>query len=294
MLLCSGAVIITGNTLYSAERKEQKTNTLTTAQWHYEHWWHPEHSIASKTEINKILKCMLFKRALQKHDTEKIRLYAPGLDLWSMYIEALKAGQMYSVSELLKLISTKGAYIQDSCGDFYRELSSNDCSGLVTVIEARLLSDEVKKQLIDMIIDCYQPNKLECEEGCCFSCTSRCNQRRAAFIVYGLAKAGERCLELKKSEELRKYIYDTRQAYITQDALNILERQHQTDLKKTLTLRRDQQNRHKQLLLIFQCIKSTKLGLSCQYFQEIAQPVITNRRPDAFSLSLWPQLCNKE
>ena len=263
MLLCSGLIITVYNPLYSADHKEQKKDKPT-PQWHYEPCWD----------------------LLGPWNNNQYR------DSWTDYIEAIQEGNIDSVSTLLPLMAT-AATTPKNYFNYSEELPFKDCSGLAAVIEAKGLSYENKIKLIAIIRDFFQPKKKECEPRWFFPCKSLCNQLRETFVIYGLAKAGERCLALEGSDALREHIYGTCQAYITQDAIAILKEQKKTDLEDTFTKRRAQQHEHKQLLLIFNCIKSSNKewpnGNQSEYYRKVAQPVITGIKPGCSQ-----KLCRKE
>ena len=304
MLVYISVVVITlHNSLYSADHKEKKERTL-----HYSEKFdfdyvstyeaYRKEGYYALTKLRQTVdnvftlttKHLALTTALQKSHKDAIQFYAQGLNIWPYYIEAIKTGAVDNVRILLPLMATKDTYPRYSFNNSDQELPINDCSGLVTAIEAKSLkTDEAKIALMKMIIDFYQPHTLKCGPSCCFSCTSHCNQRRATFIIYGLAKAGEHCLALKQSEDMQKYIYETCQAFVTKDALRILNTQGKTDLNQQFQERRLQQNREIQLLLAFNCFNT-----GSAYYHKIAQPVINNLRLGASSLSLWPQLCKKE
>ena len=266
-------IITLHNSLYSADRKEQKDvkkeQPKLITQWHYEPWW----------------------------DLPTLSPIDQGPDLWTQYIEALKAGEVNKVCRLLQLMETKATtHPKNYFKRDQEELPINDCSGLAAVVEAKALSDQIKITLMEIIINFYQPKKDECDQNWLSPCNLLCNKRRKTFIVYGLAKAGERCLELNGSDSLRTHIYTTHGAFITQDALTTLKTQNKIDLMNTFAKLRTQQHENKQLLSDFNCFHrgSGYDYAASEYYYQVAQPVITQRMLRSASWWRRTQLCNKE
>jgi len=301
LLYVSGLIITAYSSLYGADRKEHKAERKTYESKTFEFDCVETYRVCHKegryalTKLRQTVdnvftlptKQAALAEALRQGDKGAIQFYARGLNIWPYYIEAIKAGKIDNVRILLPLMMTKTTYPKNGIDKDDKDLPMRDCSGLVTAIESEL-SDAAKMALMDTIINFYQPLTLKCGPSCCFSCTSRCNQRRATLIIYGKAKAGKRCLERKGSKELLTYIYDTHQAYIPNDIIKILKIQGNIDLMNKFQERQTRQNREKQLLLSFNCFEETLI-----YYLQVAQPVICNNKPDVPCWSPWQTLCHK-
>jgi len=232
--------------------------------------------------------------SLYAHNKEAVQFYAQEVDLWPIYQNVLKQGHQKHVRMLLPLLATQKTTPHCNYDKKYQELPIDDCSGLVTVVNASSLYIHEQQELLDLIIKFYLPPNSTCPRTWCFNCKSLCNARRTAFILYGLAKAGEKCIELKKSYDLFYHIYATCHAFVTQDAIKLLREQNKDDLAERLQKIREKQGEASRLLSTFASIQLPDKNDPCGYYEQLARPVINNRRPDASSLSVWPQLCSKE
>jgi len=249
------------------DSEETKKKQLVT-QWHYEPWW----SLLARSPIDK------------------------DPDLWTQYIQALQEGREDHVRTLLPRMATGNTYPKYYFNRTSVDLPIDDCSGLAAVVEAKTLSDEAKITLMHIIINFYQPKKAQCNQNWFSSCNLLCNQRRAALIAYGRAKAGESCLKLKGSDVMLKEIYGSpNKAFITQDALNILQIQGKIVLLASFTALRTTQHETKRLLSDFNCFhhgSDAKYSPS-EYYHQIAQPVITGSMPYSDCCTKQKLLCKR-
>jgi len=296
-------MIIAHNQLYTAEDKKEQEEVKADTEIVIDHveqyltgrtkgYWKLKALQQTVQKYPKQTRYDALKAALQGPDNDAIQFYAQGLNIWPLYIQEIEAGEINNVQALLPLMATEHTVPEyRNQATTYAELPIDDCSGLVKVIESKL-DDDQKIKLMDIIVNFYQPKKRTCESTCCIRCSFSCNQRRAAFVAYAWAQAGERCIERQLSHKLFTKIYRDGKAPVTLHAVKTLGKQRNFMLATELDQKRRSSNRVK-LLAQFNSIQlPDEKNFVSSYYNDIARPVITNIKSE--SCWPWAQLCSKE
>ena len=261
----------------------------------------------------------LLVRALEVDHKDAADFYAARVSTLSVFCRLAADGNITLLGKLLPLLCRTPEF--EVRHDRRNELTAFDCSGLMAAVyttkDGKQKSEDSVRNIITAIINFYDPKEATCiEDSCLGPCTAQCQERRRAFLTYGLAQAGASAIELGYNYVI-DVIYNTHQTFPTREAIKVAMDKKLLILHQKLEGLRATQLSNKDncpgssyaLLRRFNCIadasKEASLHFISDYASQLAWPVIKNIRYNSwfgsFLSEMWAeppvacvQLCPKK